>query len=177
MITTLLETAGRTAAVYIVILVGLRLLGKRHVAQLSLVDLVLILLISNAVQNAMVGPDTSLSGGIMAAVTLMALSALLTWLLYRFRPVERFFDPNPHLLIHNGRVVQKNLDAERITVEELSRVVREHGIASIEEVKIAVIEADGTVSIIQNAPNEKRIEGFRQRRVSKVPRLKVQQPK
>ncbi len=164
MIETILETVGRTAAVYIVILLGLRMMGKRHVAQLSLIDLVLILLISNAVQNAMVGSDTSLLGGIIAAVTLMILSAFFTWLLYRFRPLERLFDPNPHLLIHNGKIVQKNLDAEKITVDELARAVREHGIASIADVKVAIIESDGSVSVIQKAEDEKHIETFRHRK-------------
>jgi len=164
MIGTILETAGRTAAVYIVILLGLRVLGKRHVAQLSLVDLVLILLISNAVQNAMVGPDTSLLGGIVAAVTLLILSYGFTWVLYRFRPMEKLFEPNPLLLVHNGKVIQKNLDAEKITREELERAIREHGVEDIKEVKIAVIETDGTVSVIQKTPDEKRIESFRHRR-------------
>jgi uncharacterized membrane protein YcaP (DUF421 family) len=164
MLVTILETVGRTAAVYIVILLGLRILGKRHVAQLSLIDLVLILLISNAVQNAMVGSDNSLIGGLIAAVTLLILSYIFTWVLYRFRPAEKLFEPNPLLLIHNGKVIQKNLDAEKISRDELERAVREHGVAHIEEVKIAVIEADGTVSVIQKTPDEKRIESFRHRR-------------
>ncbi|MGD0339878.1 MAG: YetF domain-containing protein [Bacteroidota bacterium] len=164
MIETILETVGRTAVVYIVILAGLRILGKRHVAQLSLIDLVLILLISNAVQNAMVGPDTSLIGGIIAAITLLIMSYFLTWVLYRYRPAEKLFEPNPLLLIHNGKIIQKNLDAEKISGEELERAVREHGISSIKEVKIAVIEADGTVSVVQKTPDEKRIESFKHRR-------------
>ncbi len=164
MFATILETVGRTAVVYVVILIGLRILGKRHVAQLSLIDLVLILLISNAVQNAMVGPDTSLIGGIIAAITLLILSYLFTWILYRFRPAEKFFEPNPLLLIHNGKIIQKNLDAEKISREELERAVREHGIEKIEDVRIAVIEADGTVSVVQETPGEKRIESFKHRR-------------
>jgi uncharacterized membrane protein YcaP (DUF421 family) len=164
MIETILETTGRTAVVYIVILLGLRILGKRHVAQLSLIDLVLVLLISNAVQNAMVGPDTSLVGGIVAAITLLCLSYIFTWVLYRFRPMEKLFEPNPLLLIHNGKIIQKNLDTEKISLEELERAIREHGVANIEEVKIAVIEADGTVSVIQKSTDEKRIESFKHRR-------------
>ena len=164
MLTTILDIVLRSAVVFIVVLAGLRLLGKRHVAQLSIVDLVLILLISNAVQNAMVGPDVSLVGGIVAAGTLLVLSYVFTLILYRSRRAERFFEGTPTLLVHNGKVIHRHLEQEKITEEELERVIREHGIESISDVKAAVMEADGTVSVIQKAGGEKHIETFKHRR-------------
>src|SRR5437867_13379066 len=91
----------RSTVIYTVVLLGLRLMGKRHIAQLTIVDFVLILLISNAVQNAMVGNNSSLLGGIVAAASLMMLNLLFTFLLYRFRPAEKFLEGAPTLLIHN----------------------------------------------------------------------------
>ncbi len=164
MLQTILDIVLRSTVVFIVVLFGLRLLGKRHVAQLSIVDLVLILLISNAVQNAMVGPDVSLLGGIVAAATLLVLSYAITIVLYRSRRVERFFEGTPTLLVHNGKIILRHLEQEKITEEELLRVIREHGIESIADVKTAIMEADGTVSVIPRLGNEMHIETFKHRR-------------
>lgn len=164
MLSTILDIVLRSAVVFIVVLAGLRLLGKRHVAQLSIVDLVLILLISNAVQNAMVGPDVSLVGGIVAAVTLLVLSYLFTMLLYRSRRAERFFEGTPTLLVHNGKAIPRHLEQEKITEEELERVIREHGIEKISDVKNAIMESDGTVSVIPRVGEEKHIEAFKHRK-------------
>src|SRR5690242_21939082 len=142
----------------------MRLAGKRHVAQLSVVDLVLILLLSNAVQNAMVGEDTSLVGGLIAAATLFVLNYLFSFLIFRFRKADEIFEGTPTLLIHNGRVIHEHLVRERITEEELLRVIREHGIDEVAEVKNAVMELDGRVSVIQKAP-ETHIETFKRRRL------------
>jgi len=153
----------RTTVIYVVVVIGLRLVGKRHVAQLSIIDLVLILLLSNAVQNAMVGENSSLLGGMTAAMTLLVLNYLFSYFFFRFRKVTKVFEGTPTLLIHNGRVIMKHLEQEKITAEELERVIREHGIESIAEVKTAVMEVDGTISIIGGA-GEKQIETFKHRR-------------
>ncbi|HYQ87802.1 MAG TPA: YetF domain-containing protein [Bacteroidota bacterium] len=159
-----LDIALRAATIYVVVLLGLRLLGKKHVAQLSIVDLVLILLISNSVQNAMVGDDSSLIGGIVAAGTLLALSFILNFVFYRSRRFESFIEGMPTLLIHNGKIIRSHLESEEITEEELERVIREHGIESILEVKEAVMESDGTVSVIPKAGGERHIDTFKRRR-------------
>ncbi len=164
MSTHFLDIALRAATIYIVVLLGLRLLGKKHVAQLSIVDLVLILLISNSVQNAMVGDDSSLIGGIVAAGTLLALSYILNFVFYRSRRFESFIEGTPTLLIHNGRIIRHHLESEEITEEELERVIREHGIESILEVKDAVMESDGTVSVIPKAGVDRHIDTFKRRR-------------
>ena len=160
----ILEIIARSAVIYLFVLLGLRVLGKRHIAQLTILDFVLILLISNVVQNAMVGNDSSLAGGIVAAAALLALNYVLTFLLQRFGKVEKLFEGTPTLLVHNGRSIREHLAQEKITEEELERVIREHGIQSISEVKNVVMELDGTISVIGMDRTEKHIETFKHRR-------------
>ncbi len=167
----ILDIALRSAAVYLAILVGLRVLGKSHLAQLSIIDFVLVLLISNAVQNAMVGNDNSLLGGLIAAGTLIAVNYVLSFILYRFRRTETVLEGTPTLLIHNGKIISRHLEQERISVDELERAIREHGLEHSSQVKSAVMELDGTISMIAKAEQEKRIENFKRRK------LKFQQRK
>ena len=171
MIASILDIVLRTGVVYIVLILGLRLLGKRHVAQLSTVDFVLILLLSNAVQNAMVGNDTSLLGGIVAAITLLLLSYLLSFIMYRSRAAKNVLEGTPTLLIRHGQFIREHLEKEKITEEELLRVVNEHGIENLDEVGAAIMEPDGTVSVLPRTPHERKIETFKHRR------LKYQQRK
>ncbi len=159
-----LEIILRSAIVYVVVIVGLRLLGKKHVAQLSIIDLVLILLISNAVQNAMVGDDSSLLGGIVAAATLLVMNYILSSVLYRFRFADVLFEGTPTLLVHNGQAIFSHLAQEKITADELDRVIREHGVDGINEVKTAVMEVDGTISVIPRSGQERHIETFKHHR-------------
>src|SRR5690349_10987159 len=128
MLTTFLDIVLRSGVIYIIVLLGLRLLGKSHMGQLSILDFVLILLISNAVQNAMVGNDSSLPGGIIAAGTLLLMNYVFTLFRMRFRKAGQLFEGNPTLLIHNGQIIRDHLDKEQLTVDELERVIREHGL-------------------------------------------------
>ena len=139
-----------SSAVYLFIIVAIRLFGKKELAQLSIIDLVFILLISNAVQNAMVGSDSSLSGGLVAATTLFIINYLFKFLLYRFPKLGNFVQGNEMLLIYKGQLNKANMDKARITHEELSEAVREHGVAEIRDVDLAVLEIDGNISIISN---------------------------
>ena len=145
---TLLEIAGRTAAIYLLILLGVRLSGKREVGQMTPFDLTLLLLLSNAVQNAMTGPDTSLIGGIIAAGTLLAVNygfAELSGLNRRFR---KFIQGQPTLLIYHGNVIPAHLAKEHVSMEEVFRSMREHGIANLKDVSLAVLEVDGSISCL-----------------------------
>lgn len=146
---TLLLIAARTLIVYTVLLLGLRLTGKREVGQMTPFDLVLLLLLSNAVQNAMTGPDTSVSGGIVAAITLLLVNALLTRLVGQRRHLRKLVEGTPRLLIHSGQVVSENLAKENLTVDELHQALREHGVASIADVGLAVLEVDGSISVLK----------------------------
>lgn len=142
--------AGSSAAVYIFIVVAIRLFGKKELAQLSIIDLVFILLISNAVQNAMVGPDTSLLGGLCAAGTLFAMNFLLKYAMYRFPLLSTAIQGHAIMLIYNGQVLDDNLVKARISVNELEEAAREHGVKSITEVNLAVLEVDGNISVLSD---------------------------
>jgi uncharacterized membrane protein YcaP (DUF421 family) len=154
----------RTGIIYLVVLFGLRLLGKRHVAQLSLIDFVLVLLISNAVQNAMVGDDSSLWGGVIAAGTLLVINYFITMITVRFRKADMMFEGTPTLLVLNGSVIHEHLLKEQLSLDELERAIREHGFESVAQIKMAVMELDGTISIISQNTVERRIETFKHRR-------------
>jgi uncharacterized membrane protein YcaP (DUF421 family) len=163
MISQILDISLRTGIVYVIILGGLRLLGRRHLSQLSMLDFVLILLLSNSVQNAMVGNDSSLTGGIIAACTLLALNYLFSFFSFRSRRVGAVFEAAPTLLIHDGKVNEENLRHEKISPEELLRALREHSIGGPEDVKVALLEADGMISVVPRGEHVRHITSFRTR--------------
>ncbi len=138
----------RTAAVYLVILAGLRLAGKREVGQMTVFDLVVLLLIANAVQNAMVGPDTSLSGGILAALVLLALNALLVRLRLRWPRLRQVVEGSPTLLVLHGQVLEEHLRKEGLDSVILDEALREHGVSDVSSVEMAVLEIDGSISVV-----------------------------
>ncbi|MCX6237224.1 MAG: DUF421 domain-containing protein [Bacteroidia bacterium] len=139
-----------SVAVYLFIIVAIRLFGKKELAQLSIIDLVFILLISNAVQNAMVGSDSSLTGGLVAASSLFIVNYLFKYLLYRFPKLGNIVQGTVLLLIYKGQMNVTNMLKARISSEELLEAVREHGVSEIREVDLAVLEIDGNISIISN---------------------------
>lgn len=145
-----LKIALSSAAVYVFIIIAIRLFGKKELAQLSIIDLVFILLISNAVQNAMVGSDSSLTGGLIAASTLFIINYLFKYLLYRFPKLGNVVQGIELMLIYKGQLNQSNMNKARITKAELLEAVREHGVSEIREVDLAVLEIDGNISIISN---------------------------
>ena len=145
---TLVEIVLRTVAVYGVILVGLRLMGKREIGQMAPFDLVVLLLIANAVQNAMVGPDTSLVGGVLAAVVLLALDRLITTLTGNSPRLRRLVEGSPTLLVLHGKTLPDNMRREGVEAPELMTALREHGVATLAEVDMAVLEIDGTISVV-----------------------------
>ncbi len=145
-----LKIALSSSAVYLFIIVAIRLFGKKELAQLSIIDLVFILLISNAVQNAMVGSDASLMGGLVAASTLFIINFLFKFLLYRFPKLGSMVQGTELLLVYKGQMNKINMVKARISQEELLESVREHGVSEIREVDLAVLEIDGNISIISN---------------------------
>lgn len=147
-LSTFLGILLRTILVYLAILVGLRLSGKREIGQMTVFDLVVLLLISNAVQNAMVGPDTSLTGGILAAVVLLVLNALIARLRLRSPLLRRWVEGTPTLLVLHGEVISQHMRREGIDEESLLAALREHGIAEISAVEMAVLEIDGSISVV-----------------------------
>lgn len=144
-----LQIALRTGVIYLIVLIGVRLSGKREVGQMTPFDLTLLLLLSNSVQNAMTGPDTSLIGGIVAASTLLLLNHLVGNLSGSSRGFRRVVQGEPSLLVHDGKANLQHMAKEHVSVDELQRAVREHGIASVHDVALAVLEVDGSISCMK----------------------------
>jgi uncharacterized membrane protein YcaP (DUF421 family) len=157
---TALQIMARTGAVYLLVLIGVRLTGKREVGQMTPFDLTLLLLLSNSVQNAMTGPDTSLAGGAVAAVVLLTLNYLVAELSGLNRRFRRMVQGAPSLLIHDGEMLLDHMQREHLTVDEVMRALREHGIGSVGEVAIGVLEVDGSLSFLKK---DELPEGLRAR--------------
>jgi uncharacterized membrane protein YcaP (DUF421 family) len=147
----------RTLAVYGAILVGLRLMGKREIGQMTVFDLVVILLIANAVQNAMVGADVSLQGGILAATVLLVVNRVVARLSVRTGRFGRLIEGTPTVLVQDGKFVEPHLRREGVDREELEMAAREHGIESISQIKLAVLEVDGSISIVPEGQTVHRV--------------------
>lgn len=146
----------RTTVVYAVLLAGLRLAGKREIGQMTPFDLVVLLVVSNAVQNAMVGADTSLTGGLVSALTLLLVNTVVSRLGVRFAWLRRETVGSPTLLAHEGRLLDEHLRREGLTADEVLQALREHGIDDLSAVKTAVLEVDGTISVIPIAAPSSR---------------------
>ena len=139
----------RTGVIYLVVLIGVRLSGKREVGQMTPFDLTLLLLLSNSVQNAMTGPDTSLLGGIVAASTLLVMNYIVGTVSGKNPRFRRVVEGEPSLLIHDGTAIESHMEREHISMDELERAVREHGIAKVKDVALAVLEVDGSISCLK----------------------------
>jgi len=145
----LLQIVLRTGVIYLLVLIGVRLSGKREVGQMTPFDLTLLLLLSNSVQNAMTGPDTSLAGGAIAASTLLVLNYLIGNLSGVNRRFRRIIQGQPSLLIHDGKVIESHMAKEHVSMDELHRALREHGINSVDQVALSVLEVDGSISCLK----------------------------
>jgi uncharacterized membrane protein YcaP (DUF421 family) len=139
----------RTAVIYAVVLLGVRLSGKREVGQMTPFDLTLLLLISNSVQNAMTGPDTSLIGGLVAAATLLVMNYVVADVSGVNRRFRKLIEGQPTLLIHDGQLISAHMAKEHVSLDELDRSLREHGIATRQDVALAVLEVDGSISCLK----------------------------
>ena len=144
-----------SVSVYIFIIVAIRISGRKELTQLSVIDLVFILLISNAVQNAMVGQNTSLAGGLVAAGTLFVVNFILKEFMYRFSKFSKLIQGEEIMLIYNGLLIKRNLNRAKLSIDEIEEAVREHGVSEIKDVNLAVLEVDGNISILSNNYNNK----------------------
>jgi uncharacterized membrane protein YcaP (DUF421 family) len=152
------EIVLRTTAVYLALLLGLRLAGKREIGHMTVFDLVVLLLVANAVQNAMVGPDSSLTGGLIAAGVLIAVNALVALLRLRSLRVRHLIQGTPTLLVLHGKVIESHLRREGVDEDILEAAVREHGIANMSDVEMAVLETDGAISVVPMGDAMKRMQ-------------------
>lgn len=150
--------AAKSIAIYFFIILAIRIFGKKELAQLSVIDLVFILLISNSVQNAMVGSDTSLQGGIAAALGLFICNYIFKFFIRKSDRLSKIIQGDKILLIHDGEIEQKGMDAAMMSFDELDRAVREHGVTSIDKVDLAILEVDGNISILSNDFTHKTVK-------------------
>ncbi len=144
----------RAVIVYVFLLVLLRLTGKRQVGQLTPFDLVLLLVLSNAVQNAMNGGDNSLTAGIILASILVALNYLMGWVSFKSKRLESLIEGRPQVLVHNGKLYEEVMKQEKLTHHELDAALREAGCSSLEDIHYAILESNGHISI-SKTPHEK----------------------
>ena len=150
-----LRIIASTLLIYLFIVVAIRLFGKKELAQLSVIDLVFILLISNAVQNAMVLGDNSMVGGIVAAGTLFIVNYLLKYLQYRFPLFSKAIQGEPIMLVYKGKVDESHMRIAKITYNELMETIREHGVGDVSKVDLAILEVDGNISILSHEFSKK----------------------
>jgi len=146
---SLLDIAFRTGIVYLALLLGLRLTGKRQAGQMTPFDFLLLLLLANAVQNAMTGSDVTLAGGLVAAATLFGLNMVVAFGVRRSSRAQQVVEGTPTILIRRGQIINSNLALEGITRDDLLRALREHGVETVEDVRSAILEVDGSVSVIK----------------------------
>ena len=145
-----LNIALKSIAVYVFIVAAIRVFGKKEFAQLSIIDLVFILLISNSVQNAMVGTDSTLEGGLVAAFSLFLMNFVFKKISLFSKDFSKAIDGEPILLIYQGEIRLDGLKKAQISEEQLHAVVREHGVESIELVNLAMFEVDGNISVLSD---------------------------
>lgn len=138
----------RSVSVYLFMIIALRIFGKKQLSQLNTADVILILLISNSVQNAMVGNNTSLLGGIVAAFALFIINIIFKKTMLHSKFIKEILQDKPEILIHNGKIEFETIGRLGITNDELHEAMREHGVEYYKEVKLAMFEIDGSISII-----------------------------
>jgi uncharacterized membrane protein YcaP (DUF421 family) len=143
------ELALRALAVYVFLMVLLRITGRRQVGQLAPFDLVLLLVLSNALQNAMNGGDNSVTGGVISALVLVGVNWIVGYVAFRNKRLSRIIEGRPEVLIHNGHVFRDVMERERITQSEIDAALRQSGCGSIEDVHFAVLENNGQISVRQ----------------------------
>jgi uncharacterized membrane protein YcaP (DUF421 family) len=171
--TNLLEVILRTGAIYAVLYVALRLLGKREISQFTPFDLVLLLVLANAVQNAMVGDNTSLGAGIAAALTLLLLNYALDRALSRHLGLRHWLEGVPTLLLRHGKIEWPAMKREHVDMAVLMTAIREHGLEEIKDVDLAVLELDGSISIIgKDAASKRKTPVKTRRRRARFSRLR-----
>ena len=155
-----------TSVVYLFIVIVFRIFGKTELAQLSITDLIFVLLISNSVQNAMVGPDSTLAGGLVAASVLFAINLIFKKLKFNFPTLKKIIEGEPVILIYKGEIKMENCEKNDITKDELLQAIREHGSSEIEDIDSLILEADGNISVVSNNHQNHSIRKIKHRKVN-----------
>ncbi len=146
----LVSIAIRSVIVYLFVILAIRLFGKKELTQLSVVDLVFILLLSNSLQAAMVGSDITLTGGLIAASSLFVVNWILKNLIYKSKRISQTIQGSPIMLVYQGKVLYKHMEKAQISHDELEAAIREHGVKDIAAVDLAILEVDGNISVLSS---------------------------
>ncbi|MCL2222598.1 MAG: DUF421 domain-containing protein [Oscillospiraceae bacterium] len=144
-----LQIAGASAAVYVFLIVAIRLFGKREFSQLSTFDIIFILLISNAVQHSMLAANATFVGGIVSAIALFIVNFIFKNIIYKVPQLSGWLQGHPLMLVYEGQPIRENLEKAKISYFELEGVIREHGVMDIKDVSLAVLEANGVISVVE----------------------------
>lgn len=163
----ILDVVVRSLCVYLFMVIAIRLFGKNQLSQLNAGDVVLLLLISNAVQNAMVGQNTSLQGGLIAALVLFIANFIVKRLMFSSQKFESFLEDDPVILVRDGIIDENALQKVKISRGELEEAIREHGVDGIEHVKLSILEVDGNISVVSEDEKSKQTHYSRIKRKSK----------
>jgi len=140
--------AAKTTIVYLFLVLGLRLLGKRELGQMTIYDMVLLIVLANSVQNSMVGQDNSLVGGLVAGSILLILNKLFNLAMIRSTKLRAVMVGEPRLILNHGHLIYSHMAKEGITKDQVMAALREHGLTSLAEAQIAVLEVDGSISVV-----------------------------
>lgn len=162
-----LDIGFRSLIVYLFMILALRFFGKNQLSQLNAGDVILLLLISNAVQNAMVGPNTSLQGGIFAATVLFLANFFIKKLMFKSSKFRDIIESEPIILVRDGVIITNAINEAEITADELEESIREHGLENISDAKLAILEVDGNISVISIGKNQQTNYSRHKRRISR----------
>jgi uncharacterized membrane protein YcaP (DUF421 family) len=154
------ELVVRSLIIYAVFFVGLRVFGKRELGQFTVFDLVLVLLVANALQPAITGPDNSVTGGVIIIIVLLLINRGVAMLRSYWPAFDRLIDPPPTVVVQDGNLVMPNLEKEGLSVDDVQMAIREHGFDKLSDVGLAVLENDGSVSVVGKGSAER----YRRRR-------------
>ena len=150
-----METVIRVALIYLVILVGLRLLGKRELSQLTPLELITLMLIPEIVSQSMIGEDFSLTNGVIGITTIFSLVFLTSLLKHKSQTFERIIDGSPSILVERGKFIPENMNRERVTPDEVFGEMHKSGLEYLNEVRWAILETDGKIAIVPEHANGK----------------------
>lgn len=142
--------ATKTTIIYFFLVIGLRILGKRELGQMNIYDLVLIIVLANAVQNAMVGDDTTVVGGITAATTLLVLNRVFTLAMLHSKRLEHVMVGEPVVILNDGKLIDARMRHEGVTEEQVLAALREHGLERLDQAHMCILEVDGTISVVSS---------------------------
>ena len=143
-----LELVVRTAIIYLLFLVSLRISGKRQLGQFTLFDIALVLLAANALQPAMTGPDQSVTGGLIIIVTIFSLNRIVAEARLRSTTVRRLLEFEPTVVGRDGQWLLEELEKQGIDIDDVDAALREHGLERVDQMKLATLEEDGSISIV-----------------------------